>query len=189
MLSAIAAALALALGVYNFIESKRAPQRARQTALWDELRSLIEPLPPMLKDARATLSNGGDVPGAPGELRFVEKRLREIAPRFDRDERELWVRLGLLELTLGRVSGAWRDAEWSQQSVDDYSEKLDRARKRVTEYASVADHESAREIASRLRDAKHRELSDRIDEALARLSGWKATLDAMDRGKRLNPPG
>ncbi len=158
MVIGLASAGALLLSIYNTVELKRKPGRERQQQLWDDLRAVLQPLPPLLQSAASNISCEQDVAQIPTELADAPRRLHEMAWRFRVAEDSTL--LNALGFKLEAVLVVWGRCLYEQSAVDQDAEST---------------------TATRRRDAAHRRLVQQVQEARPHLDGWIARLDRRDR--------
>lgn len=185
-LSVFVAAMALLLSLYNTREIRRAPELARQQALWDELRTLVEATFRLVDDARVALGVGGELPHCPPDLGYAQKRLGEIAPRFANDANHVHARLASLQAELSQLETGWRMALHHEEQLAFFTEQVDLA-------AAHGQSDDAKRFAAlrdqhaRRREASHREMDKYISAVRSSLKLWKGLLDKRDRGERTSP--
>ncbi|WP_162245542.1 hypothetical protein [Modestobacter sp. Leaf380] len=169
----IVALAALALSIYNTVVARRAPAIARQQQLWDELRTVLEPLGPVLAEARSALRMGHDVPEESQLVNDNTRRLLALAPRFT--EAGMEVGLNLLHVKVTGVELPWRTSIHHQKMIAT-------ADSRPLNEMFAEEQARERERNVRARDAAHRTLEAAIDVAQAEIKKWIAKLDVKDRG-------
>jgi hypothetical protein len=167
---AVIAVAALALGIYNTIEQRRAPDRERQRQLWDDLRSVLVPLDAHLQDVQGQLRLGRDIHADPAVIKSAEAMLSQLGPRFS----EPPGMAASMALLATKIMGAW--LPWTmalhhQTTVEtftggDYPEAVSR-----------------REEAVRQRDAAYRDLARELEAAREAIAQWIKRLDDRDRGR------
>lgn len=180
--SFIVSLLAFAVSVYAIVEGKRAPARARQRQLWDDLRDVLEQLRPALESASLELRIGHDVTRETTELDVAVRRLGDLGPRFS--EPTLHARLRALAATLLAVHSPWFASLFLQRQVSDRDRSLTDARKRGDAEAERV-IQGLREEAARMRDAEHVELRELLRTAEAAVADWIGEIDKREKIGRI----
>ena len=116
----VAALLALAVSLYNLREARRAPAKARQRELRDDLRVLLEDVATEINSFREDIREGNELNG-PSRLRGSAKELRKLAPRIRGGESRLKHIATKLDHTADcrlRVVSTPQEIQWRKDAED-----------------------------------------------------------------------
>lgn len=116
----IAALLALGVSFYNLWEARRAPAKARQRELRDELRVLLEGVAAEIVSFRADVQEGNEIDSA-SKFRESAAKLQKLGPRITGSQNRLSLIASKLQLVADcrlQVIGNAQDNQWRRDAEE-----------------------------------------------------------------------
>ncbi|MBY4210793.1 hypothetical protein HQO42_05340 [Rhodococcus fascians] len=147
----------LALGVYNFIHAKGEPVRAKQRVLREEVRTCVDALLPVVKDAQQRIRVGTDFGDTvPPVVLDCRDRIAGLEPRLTHDR--LKMQAGGVGHQAVLIHLAWEAVAENRYSLGSPE-------------------------AQRKRTASELDLRDQLEKVRPLIDKLVATLDQFDRGE------
>ena len=144
--AAVIAGAALMLSVYNTWEVRRGPSQERQRQFLKDLRSALQPLPPLFERAKQDIASGRSAGDPPQQLSYAQGRWEELAPRLA--DPAMQSRLTFLAGKLSRNWLSWHHARHAEDVIAMIApqgvEGLEQARAKLKQECSHAHWEFSR---------------------------------------------